>query len=43
MKTFKLVVDDLKSAKDGLKAGESLELVAEDLKCKISSRRGCGC
>jgi tRNA modification GTPase len=31
-KLFKLVVDDLKSAKDGLKAGESLELVAEDLK-----------
>ena len=31
-KLFKLVVDDLKSAEDGLKAGESLELVAEDLK-----------
>ena len=29
---YRLVVDDLKSAKDGLKAGESLELVAEDLK-----------
>ena len=29
---FKLAVDDLKRAKNGLKAGESLELVAEDLK-----------
>jgi len=29
---FKLVVDDLKKAKNGLKTGESLELVAEDLK-----------
>ena len=29
---FRLVVDDLKRAKSGLKAGESLELVAEDLK-----------
>ena len=29
---FKLAVDDLKRAKNGLKTGESLELVAEDLK-----------
>ena len=31
-KLFRLVVGDLKKAIDGLKVGESLELVAEDLK-----------